>query len=148
MKRRRSHRNRPPIRVTLTLSHFFSQILYLKKAPSVVKFAAADPGDPSDGGRPRAGARGVQPRQEFPAEQQPPQSIRKSRFGSTAKVSNISVTPSETFCLPNQKDGERGYEFGYQVEDAETATSYGHVESGDGQNVVSKEGKETGCEKR
>ena len=45
------------------------------------------------------------------------------------------------FALPKQKDGEHGYEFGYQVENAETATSYGHVESGDGDNVVRNERK-------
>ena len=50
--------------------------------------------------------------------------------------------------FPNQKDGEHGYEFGYQVEDAETATSYGHVESGDGGNVVRNDRKVQSSAKR
>jgi hypothetical protein len=46
----------------------------------------------------------------------------------------------------SKKEGEHKYEFGYQVEDDATDTSYGHVESRDGEKVVSKRACSQGIE--
>ena len=77
MKRRRSQRGRPPIRVTLT---DYQRICRLEIHP-ILTCAAADFEDPGGGIPCATGASGVQLSQEFPAEQQPPKPLRKSRFG-------------------------------------------------------------------
>ena len=75
MKRRRSQRGRPPIRVTLT---DYQKNCRLKHPTRT--HIAADFGDPGGGISCTTGASRVQLSQEFPAEQQPPQPLRKSRF--------------------------------------------------------------------